>query len=526
MTQLDPITLEVFANRFSSIAQEMGVTLRRTGCSPNIKERCDYSCALFDQNGEMVAQAAHIPVHLGSMPLSTKAAIERVEMKVGDAVILNDPYLGGTHLPDITIVSPVFLPGEEQPRFYVANRAHHADIGGVTPGSMPLSRHIDEEGVRIAPTKILENGKIVDSFMKDFLSKVRTPEEREGDIAAQLAANHVGIQRLLSLCSENGTASVCRASDGLLSYAEKITRNVIDQIPPGTYSFGDVIEDDGVGTKNIPIHVTVKVPGDQTLVADFSESSIQVPGCINAVYAITLSACFYVLRCLVPFDIPANGGVARPLRLIAPEGSVVNAREPAAVAAGNVETSQRIVDVLLGALSKALPDRIPAASCGSMNNLALGGKDPETGKNFSYYETIGGGCGAGPHWQGASGVHTHMTNSLNTPVEALEHEYPLRVRHYGIRGNSGGRGRYRGGDGVERQVEFLTSATATLISERRERPPWGLFGGEPGVCGENTVLRCGQKKPEALGGKVSLEMNPGDVLIIKTPGGGGFGIEE
>jgi N-methylhydantoinase B len=517
---MDAIELEVFVCLFSSIAEEMGVTLQRTGFSPNIKERRDYSCAIFDADAQMIAQAAHIPVHLGAMPLSTRAAIESVPMRPGDAVILNDPFRGGTHLPDITIVSPVFLPGESTPRFYLANRAHHADVGGITPGSMPLSRSIDEEGVLIAPQLLMRDGEWVEPFLQDFLSQVRTPAERQGDLAAQLAANHVGVKRLLEATEKHGAAILSVAANALCDYAEKMTRAAISEIPAGTYDFQDVLDDDGLGHEQLPICVTLSVPGNGTLTIDFTGSSPQVEGCVNAVYAITLSACHYVFRALVDFEIPANSGVTRAISVIAPNGSLLDANPPAAVAGGNVETSQRIVDVLLGALAKALPAKIPAASAGTMNNLTFGGVT-QAGDAFAYYETIAGGAGAGPGWHGASAVQTHMTNTLNTPIEALEHAYPIRVERYRLYEGSGGAGRYHGGDGVERAFRFLVPATVTLLSERRVSAPWGLAGGQPGACGENRRLRRGQVEP--LAGKVSFEALADDILWIKTPGGGGFG---
>ena len=517
---MDAIELEVFGCLFSSIAEEMGVTLQRTGFSPNIKERRDYSCAIFDADAQMIAQAAHIPVHLGAMPLSTRAAINDVPMQPGDAVILNDPFRGGTHLPDITIVSPVFLPGERSPRFYVANRAHHADVGGITPGSMPLSRSIEEEGVLIPPQLLMRGGQWAEPFLQDFLAQVRTPAERRGDLAAQLAANHVGVKRLSEAAEKYGAAMLSLAANALCDYAEKMTRAAIKGLPAGTYDFQDVLDDDGLGHERLPICVTLTVPGDGTLTIDFTGSSPQVEGCVNAVYAITLSACHYVFRALVDFDIPANSGVTRAISVLALRGSILDANPPAAVAGGNVETSQRIVDVLLGALAKALPGKIPAASAGTMNNLTFGGISPE-GHAFAYYETIAGGAGAGPGWHGASAVQTHMTNTLNTPIEALEHAFPIRIERYRAHQGSGGAGEYHGGEGVERAFRFLVPATVTLLSERRVSAPWGLAGGQPGARGENLLLREG--KPEPLPAKVSFEAKAGEVLLLKTPGGGGFG---
>ena len=516
----DPIELAVFNKRFAAIAHQMGVTLQRTACSPNIKERRDASCALFDARGELIAQAAHIPVHLGAMPMSTQAAIEAFDLAPGDTVILNDPFSGGTHLPDITLVTPVFLWGEDRPRFYVANRAHHADVGGSTPGSMPLSTHIDQEGLRLPPTLLIRGGVVDKNVLGALLAAVRTPAEREGDLAAQQAANHVGAERLRALCEEHGAERVCAVADELQDRAEILCRELLRALPTGRFTFTDYLDDDGAGTTDIPIRATVVLPGDGGMNIDFEGSAPQVHGCLNAVEAITQSACAYLLYCLLGPDIPHNGGALRPLKVQAPAGSITAAKAPAAVAGGNVETSQRMVDAVLGALAEALPDRIPAASCGSMNNLTIGGHDPERGP-FAYYETIAGGAGAGPRWHGRSGVHTHMTNTQNTPIEALEHAYPLRVRSYRLRKNSGGSGRFRGGDGVERSVELLAPATLTLITERRVYAPWGLAGGGDGARGSNHLLRDGERIE--LEGKCEVDAQRGDVLIVETPGGGGWG---
>ncbi len=516
----DPVRLEVYKNLFSSIAEEMGVTLCRTGYSPNIKERRDFSCAIFDGRGEMVAQAAHIAVHLGSMPLSVKSAIEAVAMGPGDAVILNDPFAGGTHLPDLTMVSPVFPPGASAPLFYVANRAHHADIGGMSPGSLPLATEIFQEGVRIPPVTLVSGGAMRRDLLAVLLGNVRTPVEREGDLTAQIAANRIGERRLLEVMEKRGAAEVKASMEELKDYAERMARAAIARIPDGDYSFEDRLDGDGIDPGPIRIAATVSVRGDAAVV-DFSASDPQARGSVNAVYAITLSAVFYVFRSLVGGDIPSNAGIMRPLKVVTRAGSVVDARYPAAVAAGNVETSQRITDVLLGALAQALPDRIPAASAGTMNNVTVGGTDPRTGAPFAYYETIGGGSGATPAGDGASAVQTHMTNTMNTPIEALEHAYPLKVVRYAVRRGSGGAGRFRGGDGIHRDLEFLCPATVTVISERREIPPYGLAGGTPGAPGENRLVRDGKETP--LPGKFSIPVSPGDRLLVATPGGGGYG---
>lgn len=516
----DPIRLEVYKHLLSSIAEEMGVALCRTACSPNIKERRDFSCAVFDGRGEMAAQAAHIAVHLGSMPLSVKSAVESVPMEPGDVVVLNDPFHGGSHLPDLTMIAPVFLPGGGSPLFYVANRAHHADLGGVSPGSLPLATEILQEGLRIPPVKIAAGGKMQDGVLALILANVRTPWEREGDLRAQLAANRIGERRILEVCSRRGVREVLRYMEELAGYTERMTRAAISGIPDGEYRFEDRLDDDGIDPGPVRISVTVAVRGDSAVV-DFSDSAPQVRGSVNAVYAVTLSAVYYVFRCLVGGDVPSNAGILRPVRVVTRAGTVVDARHPAAVAAGNVETSQRIVDVLLGALAQAMPERIPAASAGTMNNLAVGGVDPRTGSAFTYYETIGGGCGASPVRDGASGVQTHMTNTRNTPIEALEHAYPLKVTRYAMRRESGGAGRFVGGDGIRRDVEFLCPATVTMISERRNIAPYGLSGGNPGARGENVLVRRGETM--RLPGKFTIAVEPGDVLRVETPGGGGFG---
>ena len=518
--KLNPILLEVFKNRFSSISEEMGVTLGRTAFSPNIKERHDFSCAVFDRAGDMIAQAAHIPVHLGSMPLSVKAALKETDWSPGDMVILNDPFKGGTHLPDITIVAPVFDKEGTAPCFYVANRAHHADVGGMSSGSMPLARSIFQEGLIIPPLKIVESGQIDNKLISFFLNNVRTAREREGDFAAQIMANLTGVKRMEHLIDKYGLEMVDFYSTALLDYAERMTRATIRKIPDGLYEFEDFMDDDGFGHEDVRIHVKITVKGDEAEL-DFSKSDPQVDGGINAVYAITLSAVLYVFRSLVETDIPTNGGCLRPIKVITQPGTVVDALFPASVAGGNVETSQRIVDVVLGALSKAMPHKIPAAHQGTMNNVAIGGIDPETGEPFAYYETIGGGMGATAHHDGESAIHCHMTNTLNTPVEALEYAYPFLVTEYSIRRGTGGRGRFRGGDGIVREIRLLADSEVTVLSERRRRPPYGLFGGEPGGVGKNIVV-C-QGKPQDMGGKFSISLKKGDILRMETPGGGGYG---
>lgn len=518
------IERELFRNLFVSVAEEMGVVLRRTAFSSNIKERRDYSCAIYDAAGETVAMGDHMPVHLGAMPLSVRAAIDAISLRRGDVVILNDPFRGGTHLPDITMVSGVFVGGGRKPAYYVASRAHHADVGGMSPGSMPLAREIYQEGLRLPPVLLIRGGEMDQGLLGVILANVRTPEEREGDLMAQVMANRRGEERLLDLCRKHGRTTIDRNMRSLQSYSESMMELAISRVPDGEYSFSDFLDDDGAGSGPVKIHVTVRINGSSADV-DFAGSSQQVRGPMNANHAVALSATAYVFRCLaaalIAEEIPYNSGVMRRIAVHTPERSVVNAGPPAAMAAGNVETSQRITDALLGALAQAVPEHIPAASSGTMNNLTIGGWDSGRGRSFAYYETIAGGAGASPQGPGASAVHTHMTNSWNTPAEALEHEYPLRIRRYELRRGSGGAGRHRGGDGIVREIEFLEAAEVTILSDRRARGPWGLAGGASGSPGLNVLLRDGT--PQTLASKTRFDARHGDVLRIETPGGGGWG---
>jgi N-methylhydantoinase B len=553
----DPVELEIFKNIYHSIAEEMGAALRRTAFSPNIKERRDYSCALFNGAGEVIAMGDHMPVHLGSMPMSVRAAITAGAMEPGDVVMLNDPFRGGTHLPDITLVAPVYLesrgrvardhsskslrgrksprlPRQTKPDFYVASRAHHADVGGSYPGSMGLCREIYQEGFRIPPVKIMRAGVMERDVLALLLNNVRTPQEREGDLGAQIAACHTGADRLREVGSRYGVDRARRAAEDLLDYSEDLMRGFLQRVPAGVYRADDFLDGDGITDKPVKIAVTITVGRKQRsggsggprpiVTVDFTGSAPQVEGSVNAVKAITFSACFYVFRCLLAEDVPAAAGLMRPIQVIAPEGTIVNAHPPAAVAGGNVETSQRIVDVLLRALALAIPDRIPAAASGTMNNLTIGGIDPGTGHPFAYYETIAGGMGARPDRAGVSGVHTHMTNSLNTPAEALEYAYPLRVRQYSLRQGSGGNGKHRGGDGIVREIEVLTDCEVTLLSDRREHGPWGLAGGSDGACGTASVIRL-NGSVDAMPGKFSTRLRKSERVRIETPGGGGWGKE-
>jgi N-methylhydantoinase B len=519
---VDAVSTEVFRHLFSAVAEEMGAALGRTAFSPNIKERRDYSCAVFDALGRMIAQAAHIPVHLGSMPASMQAALSLAPLAPGDAVLLNDPYAGGTHLPDITLVTPVFAGEHGGPLLgYVASRAHHADVGGMSPGSLPLSTELYAEGLIIPPIKLFDAGRRNDGVYQLLLANTRTPEERDGDLNAQLAAAVVGGNRLRDLAARYGHATITDHATALLASTERLTRATIRDLPDGVYRCTDYLDDDGQGNQDLAIQVTLTVTGDE-ITLDFTGSAPECTGSLNAVAAITRSAGLYCLRCLMGPDVPTNDGCFAPLQFILPEGSIVDARRPRAVAAGNVETSQRIVDVVFGALAQAAPDRVPAAGQGTMNNVLVGGHDPRTGQPFTYYETLAGGGGALPDLAGLSGRQVHMTNTLNTPIEALETAYPLRVLAYGLRRQSGGRGRQDGGDGIRREVQFLAPATATVIGERRRHAPYGLAGGAPGSPGSNRLRHANGDEVD-LGGKATFAVQPGDVLIVETPGGGGWG---
>lgn len=519
---MDSTTLEIFKSLYTSVAEEMGASLRRTAFSPNIKERRDYSCAVFNRHGEIIAQGDHMPVHLGSMPMSVRAAIEHCTLAPGDVIVLNDPYAGGTHLPDVTLVAPVYDEGGKQLRFYVANRAHHADIGGATPGSMGKANEIYQEGIRIPPIHLVNRGVLNAELLQLLLANVRVNEERKGDLTAQLGALRVGAERLGEIVARYGFKQCDEYARHLIEYTARMMRRTLLGLPDGTYRAEDWLDDDGESESPVRIVVTIEIQGDHARI-DFTGSAPQVRGPINAVAAISVSAVYYVFRCLIPSDVPASAGVLAPLEIITPPGTIINALPPAPVAGGNVETSQRIVDVLLRALSQAAPALIPAASQGTMNNLTIGGWDAARHREFAYYETVAGGMGARPTADGLSAIHTHMTNSLNTPVEALEYAYPLRVWQYAIRRGSGGAGQHTGGDGVVREIEILTDAQVTLLSERRRFAPYGLAGGLPGQCGEAELQLASGALEKSLPGKFSRPLQVGDRIRIKTPGGGGFG---
>ncbi len=510
--------LEIFNNLLGTIAEEMGSVLVRAGFSPNIKERRDLSCAIFNPTGEMIAQAAHIPIHLGSMSFAAKAVLTE-KLSPGDVFILNDPFQGGTHLPDVTCISAVFV--NEKPEFLLASRAHHADIGGKTPGSMPLSTTIHEEGIVIAPTKIRKGRVLEESLLKEIIHSTRDHEEREGDLRAQIASLDTGEKRILELLEKHSLEKINQAACGLLDYGERLMRNAIEKIPDGDYAFTDYLEDDGAGNEDIPIKVKIEIRDDEAKV-DFRGSSKKVKGCLNAPFSVTTSAVLYCFQCLSPKDTPLNAGTLRPIEIIVDEDSILNAKYPSAVVGGNVETSQRITDAVFGALAFAIPEKIQAASAGTMSNLAFGSPENiQASASYAYYETIAGGMGGRSGKDGTNAVQTHMTNTLNTPIEAIERELPVMVESYSVRKDSGGSGEFSGGDGIIRQYRFLKDSHVSLITERRKRRPWGIGGGEDGKEGLNTLVS-GEVEKE-LPSKCSISVKAQEAVRIETPGGGGWG---
>ena len=512
-TRLNTIELGVFGSRIEAVCDEMGATLKRAAFSPNIKDRLDYSCAVFDADGQLCAQAAHIPVHLGSMAYAMAGIVATINWCDGDMIVVNDPYLGGTHLPDVTLISPIFDANKQQLLGFVANRAHHANIGSDSPGSMPISSSLEEEGIIIAPTLIQRQGKTLAAVLSRLSSD---DAESHGDFSAQISANSAGVTRLSELVISIGVLRFLSALQQLNDYGERLARAALQDIPDGCYHFSDVMDDDGLGNKDIPIVVAIKVVAGDVSV-NFSGTSAQVAGNINCPLSVAAAGVYYVFRCLMPTQTPACAGSFRPISLYAPEGSLLNSRRPAAVAAGNVETSTRVVDVVLGALAQAIPDRIPAASHGSMNNIAMGARASNGNAAWNYYETIGGGMGASVKGAGLSALQTHMTNTLNTPVESLESHFPLRVHRYEIRHGSGGTGAFNGGDGLLREFEFTANSQATLLTERRLHKPWGLKQGLQASSGRNRL------NGKTLPPKCSLTLKAGDRLCIETPGGGGWG---
>jgi N-methylhydantoinase B len=530
---VDSVTLEVIRNGCTAIAEEMNANLVRTGYSPNIKERRDCSCALFDADGEMVSQAENMPVHLGAMPFSVSAAVDAFEgdLGPGDAVLLNDPFHGGAHLPDLTLVSPVFAdPESDDPTLvaYAANRAHHADIGGSTAGSVAAdSTEIYQEGLRIPPVKLFDGGEVVDDVMETILLNVRTPDERRGDLRAQEAANETARERVHELVDRYGVDELSDAFDEVQDYSERRMRAELEAFPDGTYSFQDVLDDDGRGNTDLRVQAEVTVDGDSVSV-DFAGTADQTEGPVNAVLAVTSSATYYAIRCVTDPDIPPNHGCYRPIDIDAPEGSIVNPNPPAAVVGGNLETSQRVTDVVLGAFGTEAPERVTAAGQGTMNNITFGGTDPRDGSPYAFYETQGGGFGGRPNGDGLDGVHVHMSNTMNTPVEVLETAYPLRVRRYAYRPDSGGAGEYRGGLGLRRDIQVRDHvARFSLLADRQQHPPYGIAGGDSGTCGAAYVHDAdaygdddaGERLPQ----KSVHDLDPGTVVSVLTPGAGGFG---
>ncbi len=521
MAALSPAELSIWNALLASVADEMGVVLGLAAHSPNIRERRDYSAAVFDAGGEMVAQAAHIPVHLGAMPEAVAAVQRLAPWKPGDVAIVNDPFLGGTHLPDVSLVAPVFHGGALAG--FVSNRAHHADIGGMSAGSMPNSHELFQEGVIIPPLRFIDGGVRNEALYELILRNVRTPDERRGDFDAQLAAIRVGMNRFGSLFERHGAAKVAEATGALKDYAERLARATIEALPAGEYHASDNL-DPGYGGGEAPkIAVKIRIDGAEMEI-DFTGSSPQLDSSVNAVAAVTKSAVAYCLRCLMPPQAPSNSGYFRPLRFILPEGSIVNAMPQRAVSAGNVETSQRITDVVFAALQQAAPDRIPAASAGTMSNFTYGGSRDD-GTPFASYETIPGGAGAGPRADGEPGIQTHMTNTANTPVEALERTHPIRVWQFELREGSGGQGQHRGGDGVVKEVEFLAPATVSIVGDRRSTGPPGAAGGERGMAASDVVIREGEPAAD-LPYPAQARLAPGDRIRIETPGGGGWGMSE
>jgi len=510
---MDAIELSLFTSRISAVCDEMGAVLQRAAFSPNIRDRLDFSCAVFDAEGELCAQAAHIPVHLGSMAYAMADIVSRIDWQHGDMVIVNDPFLGGTHLPDVTLIAPVFV--EAQLLGFVANRAHHADIGSDSPGSMPISTSLDQEGQIIPPQKIVRAGELDQNFLENLLAATRGDgSEGRGDLNAQISANQCGVNRLIDLIQHLRVEVYLNGLTNLQSYAQRLASNALKDIPDGVYEFQDYLDDDGLGQRDIVIKTKITVHESKVDV-DFSGTAEQVAGNVNCPISVAAAGVYYVFRCLMPDQTPACAGSFRSISIAAPEGCLLNAKRPAAVAAGNVETSSRIVDVVMGALAKAIPDRMAAASQGSMNNLAMGGE--VDGKPWDYYETIGGGMGANQKHNGLSAVQTHMTNTLNTPIEVLESRYPLRIRRYAVRENSGGQGKHNGGDGLIREYEFLKPSSVTLITERREYTAWGLQNGGAGKAGQNRL------NDKELPPKTTRQVVAGDYLTIQTPGGGGWG---
>lgn len=508
---MNAIELSLFSSRIESVCDEMGALLQRSAFSPNIRDRLDYSCAVFDARGSLCAQAAHIPVHLGSMAFAMANIVDAVDWQPGDQLILNDPFLGGTHLPDVTLIAPVYVEGACIG--FVANRAHHADIGATSPGSMPLSNHLEQEGILISPQKIATADGVNQELLDSLVSNTRNATDAMGDFSAQMGCNARGAERLNALVSGMGVSRYESALDSLNDYAEGLARKSLSDLPQEVFRFSDVMESDGQGGESLPLTVSLRWNGE-SLDCDFTGTASQVSGNINCPLSVTAAGVYFAVRCLLPDQAPACAGTFRCINMLVPEGSLLNAQRPAAVAAGNVETSTRVADVVLGALAKAVPEKVAAASQGTMNNLAFGA---DGAKSWGYYETMGGGMGASAAGQGASAIQSHMTNTRNTPVEVLELRYPMQVLRYQVRRGSGGDGLYRGGDGLVREFRFNEAAHCTFLTERRQNSPWGISDGEDGVVGRN--LHNGIELPA----KCELSLAAGDTITVETPGGGGYG---
>jgi N-methylhydantoinase B len=509
---MDAIQLGIFSSRIAAVCDEMGAALKRAAFSPNIRDRQDYSCAVFDAKGQLCAQAAHIPVHLGSMAFAMADLVSSRDWSPGDMLVLNDPYRGGTHLPDVTLIAPVFA--HRVCVGFVVNRAHHADIGADSPGSMPIAARLEQEGLLIPPTPLLRDGRLQRQVLDGIVTATHNAAVTEGDFSAQISANRIGVKRIQELVATMGSAAYLQGLDMLNDYGERMAAAAFEQLPDGCYRFADVMDDDGLGNRDVRLCVAVTIDGERIKV-DFTGTDAQVGGSINCPLPVAAAAVFYVFRCLMDERTPACTGSFRLIDLVAPAGCLVNARAPAAVAAGNVETSSRIVDLVTGALAQAVPERVAAASQGTMNNLAMGARGDSGG--WDYYETIAGGMGAGNGGGGLDAVQTHMTNTLNTPIEVLEAAYPLRILRYALRRGSGGAGRRRGGDGLVREFQFMAPAQVTLLTERRHHVPWGLRGGQSGRAGENRL------NGRPLPAKTTFPVVAGDRLTIATPGGGGYG---
>lgn len=517
--RVDPVRLEVFHHLTSAFCEEAGVRLQRSAVSPNIRERADFSVAMFDGRGRLVAQAAHIPVHLGSAGDAVAAARAAIDFRPGDVAILNDPYAGGTHLPDITMVRPVFVAGARTPGWFLVDRAHHADVGGASPGSMGVAADLYAEGLVLPPVLFRAGGVLQQDLLRLLGKNVRGAEERLLDLRAQEAALLQLERRLLAHTAEAGAATVGALVDELLDYTERAGRRVLRSLHPGTYRAADVLEGDGLGGGPLPIALRLTT-GGRRLVFDWTATGPQARGGVNCNRSVVLAASVYALRCLCPDRLPTNEGLFRLLDVRTRPGTLVEPRPPAPVAGGNVETSQRLVDVAFAALQQALPEVVPAASAGTMSNLSFGGVRPD-GTEFASYETLPGGAGAGPRAAGQAAIQTHMTNTRNTPIEELEQRYPLRVRRLSVRRGSGGEGARSGGDGLVKEVEALAPLRVSFLGERHENGPAGAAGGGAGAPG--ALWRVGPGGRRRLPAKVSFELAAGEILVVATPGGGGHG---